>query len=194
MTVMTPSFADTTLPAQLRQQLKEAIQTHAIKHGDFVLASGKRSSYYIDCRRVTLNGFASQIIGESLVHLLKPHHLDAVGGVLMGAAPLVTATTVAAASQGIRLDGFLIRKAIKKHGMQRLVEGHCQPWMRVALLEDVVTTGGSVIEGIAQLRDQYPNLQIEGVVSLVDREAGGREAFGAEGIPYQPIFNVSELL
>lgn len=182
------------LPQSLRADLLHAIRTHAVQHGDFILASGKRSNTYVDCRRVTLHGHSSQLIGEALWHVMQPHHPDAVGGVLMGAAPLVTSATVTAASHGKHLDGFLIRKASKGHGMQRLIEGHCQPWMRVVLVEDVVTTGGSVIQGVQQLRHQHPMLDIIGVIALVDRQAGGNEAFANENIPYTGLFTLNECL
>lgn len=177
-----------------RLRLLQLIRQHALKFGNFTLASGKQSNYYLDCRLVTLLSEGASLIGSLMARQLLPTHADAVGGVVIGAAPMVTATGLAATIQGLPLNGFLIRKATKGHGTQKLVEGHIAPWMRVVLVEDVVTTAGSLVEGIQALKAEYPSVTVSGVLSLVDRNAGGAEVFQQLGIPYQALFNVNDVI
>ncbi len=177
-----------------RRELFQLIRTLSFRQGDFVLASGQRSSYYLDCRMTTLHGRGSLLIGSLLYDLLAPLQVDAVGGVVIGAAPMVTAITTRSAEAGHPLNGFLIRKEAKGHGTGRGVEGHIAPWMRVALVEDVLTTGGSLLKGIEILRTTYPSLRIVQAVALVDRDAGGREALEKQSIPFRALYNVREFL
>ncbi len=177
-----------------RQELFELLKQLSFRRGDFVLASGKRASYYIDCRTTTLSGRGSYLIGRLLFEMLEPCHIDAVGGVIIGAAPMVTAITYRSAEAGQPVDGFLIRKEAKGHGTGRQIEGHLKPWMRVALVEDVITTGGSLLKGIDAIRRDYPSVDITRIVSLVDREEGGREALSRAGIPYRSLYSVHEFL
>lgn len=177
-----------------RLRLLQLIQQHALKFGNFTLASGKQSNYYLDCRLVTLLSEGADLIGRLMARQLLPTQADAVGGVVIGAAPMVTATGLAATAQGLPLNGFLIRKASKGHGTQKRVEGHIAPWMRVVLVEDVVTTAGSLVEGIQALKAEYPSVAVSGVLSLVDRNAGGAELLAQQGIPYQALFTVDDVL
>ncbi|MDH4379712.1 MAG: orotate phosphoribosyltransferase [Vampirovibrionales bacterium] len=185
-----------TIPSNDTERLRllQLIQQHALKFGTFTLASGKQSSYYLDCRLVTLLSEGADLIGRLMARQLLPTQADAVGGVVIGAAPMVTATGLAATAQGLPLNGFLIRKATKGHGTQKLVEGHIAAWMRVVLVEDVVTTAGSLVEGIQALKAEYPSVVVSGVLSLVDRNAGGDQVFQQLGIPYQALFNVNEVI
>lgn len=181
----------------MKTELFELIKRLSFRKGDFVLASGKRSDYYIDCRMTTLDGRGSYLIGHLLYDILADMNVDAVGGMSMGADPIVTAITYRSAEVGRPLPGFLIRKEAKGHGTGRQVEGHLQPWMRVALVEDVVTTGGSTIKAIEAVRRTCPTAQIVGILSLVDREAGGTEAFKSlrpAPVPYRSLYSVHELL
>lgn len=177
-----------------RQELFELLKQLSFRRGEFVLASGKRANYYIDCRTTTLAGRGSYLIGRLLYEMLEPARIDAVGGVIIGAAPMVTAITCRSAEVGKPIDGFLIRKEAKGHGTGRQIEGHLQPWMRVALVEDVITTGGSLLKGIDAIQRDYPSVEIVQVLSLVDREAGGREALSKAGIPYRSLYSVREFL
>ena len=177
-----------------RLRLLQLIRQHALKFGNFTLASGKQSSYYLDCRLVTLLSEGAELIGRLMARQLLPTQADAVGGVVIGAAPMVTATGLAATAQGLPLNGFLIRKASKGHGTQKQVEGHIAQWMRVVLVEDVVTTAGSLVEGITALKAEYPSVSLCGVLSLVDRNAGGAEVFQQLGIPYQALFTVDDVI
>ncbi|MBK8190143.1 MAG: orotate phosphoribosyltransferase [Vampirovibrionales bacterium] len=177
-----------------RDELFELLKRLAFRRGDFILASGKRASFYLDCRLVTLHGRGAHLIGQLLYEQLEPLHLDAVGGVVLGAAPMVSAITARSAQAGNPMHGFLIRKQGKGHGADRLVEGPIDPWMRVAIVEDVITTGRSVLQGIETLRRSLPDIKITGVYALIDRGDGGREAIEAESIPCQALYSVDEFL
>lgn len=180
--------------AEMRQELFELLKDRSFQTGHFTLASGKTSNYYLDCRITTLTGRGSYLIGHLLYPEIAALFADAVGGMSMGADPIVTAITYASAEAGNPMNGFLIRKEAKGHGTGRQIEGNLGPWMRAVLVEDVVTSGGSTLKAIEAVRNAYPSIEIAKVFAIVDREAGGREAFAQAAIPYQPLYQVSEFL
>lgn len=177
-----------------RQELFNIIKTLSFKRGHFILASGKTSDFYLDCRKTTLDGRGSYLIGQLFNEILAPLHLDAVGGMSLGADPIVSAITYRSADVGHPIRGFLVRKEAKGHGMGNQVEGHLAPWMRVALVEDVVTTGGSTLKAIDAVEHACPGVKIVQILSLVDRGEGGKEAFAARAIPFQSLYSVQEFL
>ena len=183
----------TNLPLEY-QECFALLKQLSFKKGDFILASGKKANYYMDCRTTTLSGRGSYLLGKLLYEQIAPLNADAVGGVVIGAAPMVTAVTAHSAQSGHPLDGFLIRKESKGHGTGKQIEGHIQPWMRVVLVEDVVTTGGSLIKGIEAIERDFPSVTIAGVISIVDRNAGGREALAQKAIPYQSLYAIDAFL
>jgi orotate phosphoribosyltransferase len=176
------------------RELFAILKQRSFKRGDFVLASGARSSWYLDCRVTALSGRASYLIGQLFWERLQGLNIDAVGGMALGAAPLVTAVTCRSAEVGNPVDGFLVRKEAKGHGTAKQIEGNLAPWMRIALLEDVITTGGSTLKAIEAIRAAHPNVQIVKVLALVDREAGGAEHFTRQGIPFESLYSVREFL
>jgi orotate phosphoribosyltransferase len=178
----------------MERELFELIKRLSFKKGDFTLASGQKSNYYIDCRLTTLDGRGSYLIGNLLYKELENLHIDAVGGMSMGADPIVSSITYHSAAAGNPLQGFLVRKEAKGHGAGKQVEGHLAPWMRIVLVEDVVTTGGSTLKAIEAIRRECPSVQIVKILSLVDRNAGGKEAFSRLQIPYQALFEVQAFL
>ena len=178
------------------QELFELIARLSFRQGDFTLASGQKSNYYIDCRMTTLSARGAYLIGRLLYDRIQalPIKVDAVGGMTLGADPIVSAVLYRAAEVGEDLNGFLVRKEAKGHGTGRQVEGHLQPWMRVVVVEDVVSTGGSSIKAIEAIRRDAPQAEIVAVLSLVDRAMGGAERFKAAGIPYQSLFGIDAFL
>lgn len=176
------------------QALFDLLKSLSFKKGDFVLASGQRASYYMDCRQALMDGRGSMLAGKVLYDRVAQLNPDAVGGVVLGAAPMVSSVLIQSALVGAPLKGFLIRKEPKKHGTGNLIEGPVEPWMRVVLLEDVVTTGGSTLFGIRELRKACPAMEIAGVVALVDRQQGAAEAFAKEGVTLQAIYTVDAFL
>ncbi len=178
----------------MKAELFEILKAKSFQFGDFVLASGKRSSYYVDCRMSTLDGRGAYLIGHLLYGMLPKAPVDAVGGMTLGADPIVSSLLVHSANLGRPLQGFLVRKEPKGHGAGRQVEGNIEPWMRIVLVEDVVTTGGSTLKAIQAIRWSFPTIQIEKIIAIIDRESGGREAFNQLGIPFESLYSVQSFL
>ncbi len=183
--------------SQLSQaRLFEALKTHSFKRGHFILASGATSTWYMDCRMTALSSEGSLLIGQlfyqALQQLERP--ASAVGGMVLGAAPLVTSVTAYSAFVGNPLNGFLVRKEAKAHGGTKQIEGHLNATSRVILVEDVVTTGGSTLKAIEVIRKQFPHIDIVGVLALVDRNAGARERFLQQGVPLHTLFGIDAFL
>ncbi len=190
-----------------RNALLNLIAQHSFRLGDFVLSSGARSDYYIDCRTTTLHAEGGRLAGLVFYDLIREHNLRpaAVGGLTMGADPLVS--NIASASAWYRVEhpqapvkdaplvhGFLVRKAEKAHGTGRRVEGYCQPGARVVIVDDVCTTGGSTINAIQAAREA--GMEVVGALCLVDRqELNGREAVEAAAAPapFFALFTAAEV-
>jgi orotate phosphoribosyltransferase len=168
-----------------KQELGKAILKAAYLEGDFVLRSGKRSKYYLD---KYLFGTKPQILGAIAGEMAKvlPKSTQRIGGTVLGAVTLATALSL---KTGI--PAIIVRKAEKDYGTQKLVEGEWKPGEKVTLVEDVVTTGGAVLEAAESLKKM--GLDVLGVIAVIDREEGGREAFAAKGVPFQALFTKSSL-
>ena len=192
----------TTQPQDSRSALLHLIATLSFRLGDFTLSSGARSDYYIDCRTTTLHAEGGRLAGLVLYDAIRQHNMQpqAVGGLTMGADPLVS--NIASASAWYRIEhpnaplihGFLVRKAEKTHGTGRRVEGFCEPGARVVIVDDVCTTGASTIQAMEAARDA--KMQVVGVLCLVDRqEQNGRAAvqFAAQDAPFLPLFTASDV-
>jgi orotate phosphoribosyltransferase len=178
----------------MKKELFEIVKAESFKRGRFQLASGIMSDYYLDCRLTTLNGRGAYLLGYLLSEALAALTLDAVGGMTLGADPMIASVLYHSAACGQPLQGFIVRKQAKGYGAGRQVEGPIQPWMRVALLEDVVTSGGSTLKAIDAVEREYPGIKIEKIIAIVDRDGGGREAFTRRGIPFESLFPVSAFL
>jgi orotate phosphoribosyltransferase len=184
------------LSATPREQLRDLITELAVVHGKVTLSSGKEADYYVDLRRVTLHHRAAPLVGHVLLDALEEAGLgtadvDAVGGLTLGADPIATALLHAAASRGLDLDAFVVRKSAKAHGMQRQIEGPAIAGRKVVVVEDTTTTGGSPITAIAAAR--AAGADVVGVATIVDRSTGAREKIEALGIPYLSLFGLSDL-
>ncbi|HUS57953.1 MAG TPA: orotate phosphoribosyltransferase [Planctomycetota bacterium] len=174
-----------------RARLLDILKKKAVLYGDFVLASGKRSSYYIDGRLVTLEPEGAYLTARLILDVLKDDSIDAVGGPCIGADPIVGATIAASYIAGRPLLGFLVRKAEKTHGTQRRIEGPLREGMRVAMLEDVVTTGTSVLDAVKEV--EKAGGRVVKVISLIDRMKGARELFAENGYEFVALFTRKDL-
>ena len=174
-----------------RSDLVEHIKNLAVVHGRVTLASGKEADYYIDMRRVTLDGAASPLVGRVMNELVADLDFDAVGGLTLGADPVATAMLHAAAAAGERLDAFVVRKDAKTHGLHRRIEGPDVAGRRVLVVEDTSTTGGSAQTAIAALREA--GAEIVGVAVIVDRATGAAEAIEAGGLGYRYAYGIDDL-
>ncbi len=185
-----------------RASLLHLIATLSFRLGDFTLASGARSDYYIDCRTTTLHAEGGRLAGLALYDLIREHNLNpqAVGGLTMGADPLVS--NIASASAWRRVEhpdtplihGFLVRKAEKTHGTGRRIEGFSEAGARVVIVDDVCTTGGSTIQAMEAAR--AADFKIAGVLCLVDRqEQNGRASVeaAAQGAPFFSLFTADDV-
>ena len=179
---------------ELKRRLARLLVAKSYREGDFVLASGRRSDYYFDCRVTALHAEGSWLIGTLFNHMLSEMDIKGVGGMTMGADPLVAATTVISHEQGRPLDGLLVRKEAKGHGTGQFVEGLGNFHMgdRVAMLEAVVTTGGSLLKACDRVRDA--GLSIVAVCAILDREEGGREKLREAGYDLLALFTRAELV
>jgi orotate phosphoribosyltransferase len=161
-----------------------------LKFGEFTLASGKQASYYLDGKQVTLDAAGARLIGEGILDLLADRLPHAVGGMSIGADPITAAIITIAGARGIPLRGFMVRKEAKGHGTQRFLEGPVLPGERVAIVEDVVTTGGSSLLAIE--RCEAFGLTVERVVAIIDRMEGGREAFISRGYAFDSLLTIRD--
>jgi orotate phosphoribosyltransferase len=171
----------------LIQQIKKL----AVVHGKVTLSSGRTADYYVDMRRVTLDGATAPVIGRVMRDLVADWDFAAVGGLTLGADPVATAMLHAAAAAGERLDAFVVRKAEKAHGLQRRIEGAPVAGRRVLAVEDTSTTGGSVLTAVQALRDA--GAEVVGVAVIVDRDTGAREVIEAEGLAYRFAVSAHDL-
>ena len=183
-TVNTTAVDDTTT-------LIEQIKTLAVVRERVTLASGRTADYYVDMRRVSLDGYTAPIIGRVMRDLVADWDFDAVGGLTLGADPVATAMLHAAAAVGERLDAFVVRKAEKSHGLQRRIEGSPVAGRRVLAVEDTSTTGGSVLTAVQALREA--GAEVVGVAVIVDRDTGAREAIESEGLAYRYAISAADL-
>lgn len=179
---------------ELKRRLARLLLEKSYKEGDFLLTSGKRSDYYFDCRVTALSAEGSWLIGTLFNEMLAPLAITGVGGMTMGADPLVSATTVISHERGRPLNGLLVRKEAKSHGTAQFVEGlgNFAPGDSVAMLEDVVTTGGSLLKACDRVR--ACGLEIAAVCCILDREEGGREALDKAGYNLLSLFTRGEML
>jgi orotate phosphoribosyltransferase len=179
-----------------REQLLELLATNSFRLGEFTLSSGGKSDYYIDCRTTTLHAHGAELTGRVFLDLIQQRGWQprAVGGLTMGADPIVVATSVISAQAGSPIHGFLVRKAEKAHGMGRRVEGFQEKGARVVIVDDVCTTGSSTVQAIEAAREFGFN--VVGVACLVERlEAGGRPAVekAADPAPFISVFTSNDV-
>ncbi len=174
-----------------RTALLDLIKKRAIIHKEVTLASGQKSSYYIDARSLFLHGESATLIGEALYDLTKDLPMAAIGGPAVGALPLTVAATMHYHKMGKDMEGFFIRKEAKAHGLQKTVEGVLPPGGKVVIVEDVFTTGGSVMTAIEAVREA--GAEVIAVVGIVDRLQGARERFESLGIQFRTICTIRDL-
>jgi orotate phosphoribosyltransferase len=174
-----------------KARLREILLEKAIKFGDFTLASGQKSSYYINGKMATLDSEGLYLIAQIMLDKLEGIECDAVGGLTLGADPIVGAMTALAHERGRRLSGFIVRKEAKDHGTKSRIEGPLANGSRVAIIEDVSTTGASAAKAIEAA--QAMGCQVVKVLVVVDRRQGASERFQQMNILFDPIFRKEEL-
>lgn len=181
---------------QDRNRLIAIIKARSVQTGTtFTLASGRTSDFYCNLKPTMLDPEGAHLIGKLICEALTADRLDFVGGLEMGAVPLATAATAASFAMGKPLPAFFVRKQVKGHGTKSLVEGLVRgatlAGRRVAILEDVTTTGGSSMKAIEAVRSE--GAEVVKVLTIVDRQEGAAETFKAAGVPFAALVTASEL-
>lgn len=180
----------------LRKKLLNLLKEKAYRKGKVILTSGKESDFYIDCRPVTLHPEGGYLVGKLLYDLIKsaPEKIQGVGGLTMGADPIATAVSLISYMEGDPINAFIIRKEPKKHGRSLWIEGidNLAEGSNVAIVEDVVTTGGSTIKAIEKAIEE--KLKIVKVLAIVDRNEGGKENIKKYGFDLESLFTREDFL
>jgi orotate phosphoribosyltransferase len=179
-----------------RQRLRELLLEKSYREGTFTLTSGKTSDFYIDGKQTTLDAEGGYLCGRLLYRLIRENDspIDAVGGMTLGADPLVTAVSIVSYLDKAPIPAFIVRKEAKGHGTGNYIEGkkNLSPGCRVALVEDVVTTGGTLIQVIERVETE--GFKVGLVVTVVDRQEGGAEALAEAGYPLKAVFTRRQLV
>ena len=163
-----------------RQRLIELVHRDALRFGDFTLASGKTAKYYLDCRKLTLDSEGANVIAAGVLDAIGKDLPDAVGGMAIGADPITASIITLAGQRDLPLKGFMVRKEPKAHGTGKQVEGPVAAGQHVVIVEDVITSGGSALKAVDAA--QQFGLVVDRVIAIIDRLAGGEEAFRAKGL------------
>ena len=175
-----------------KAKLLSLLKERAYKKGDFTLASGKKSSHYMNCKPVSLNGYGLKLISQLFLEIMDSDS-RAVAGLTLGADPLVSGVIVTAANKGLMLDALIIRKEIKEYGTKSGLEGpDLEINSPVTVLEDVVTTAGSSLKAIKKLRQN--NFLVKEVLTIVDREEGGKENLMDNNINLKSLFSIRDFI
>jgi orotate phosphoribosyltransferase len=176
-----------------RERLKLILKENSILRGKFRLSSGKESDYYIDARLTTLHPEGVYLVGKIFLEIIrKDSQIQAVGGPTMGADPIVGSIISQSHQDGYPVRGFLVRKEGKQHGTGKLIEGNLKPGDKVAIVEDVATTGGSILKAIEAVRSS--GASVKKILVIVDRDEGARKVFEDMGYEFFSIFRIGELL
>jgi len=174
-----------------KEALISLVRHKALKFGEFTLASGKKATYYLDGKQVTLDPVGSRLIAEGILDMLDADKMPAaVGGMAIGADPITSAVVTMSAVRNTPVCGFLVRKEAKGHGTNKFVEGPVKPGQKVVIVEDVVTTGGSSLQAIERVEEF--GLEVEQVIAIIDRMEGGAEAFAAAGHKLSSLLTIRD--
>ncbi len=177
-----------------KERLLRLLHEKSFRTGSFVLASGKTSNFYIDVRNTSTDPAGAALIGDLLLELIdRLGGADAVAGMVLGAVPVVMSAVARSMDYGKPVSALLVRKEAKGHGAGKRVEGLVRPGMRVLVVDDVATTGSSTLGALDAVLAEVPEVQVIGVVAVVDRNEGGREAVAARGFELQRLVTVDEL-
>ena len=177
---------------EIRDRLLQLIRERAFRRGDFTLTSGRKSSYYIDGKQITLSAEGSHLLARLLYEKLRGSGVEAIGGLTLGADPIVGAVAAISQAEGHPLDAFIVRKEPKGHGTRRRIEGPLRQGAKVAVVDDVITSGGSLIKAIEAVTEEA-GAEVVKVICLVDRQEGAEESLGKLGYKLEPVFTIRDL-
>jgi orotate phosphoribosyltransferase len=173
------------------ERFLQLVKERGILRGEFTLASGAKSSYFFDLKMVTLSAEGAYLAGKLVYELLKDSGIDAVGGLTLGADPIVTAVALVSHLEGTPINAFIVRGELKEHGTQKAIEGRLpEKGSTVAIVEDVITKGGSTLKAIAAV--EAAGCRVDRVVALVDRHQGGSDELRKRGYDFSAILHADE--
>jgi len=172
--------------------LRRLILRKALKKGRFKLSSGGTSPYYFDGKQITLDSVGAAALARVILHWARQDRAQAIGGLTLGADPIIGSVLSLAPRRGMKIRGFIVRKEPKKHGTQRSIEGTLRPGSRVIIVDDVVTKGTSTFRAIEEVEKR--GCRVTRAVALVDREEGGGEALVKKGYRFTPVFRLRDLI
>jgi orotate phosphoribosyltransferase len=184
--------ATATMDQALRDQLRQMLLNRSMRFGEFVLSSGATSNYYIDVRKTSLHPEGLRLISQLFHELIEHEEATAIGGLTLGADPLVAGLMLYSAEKGRPLEGFLVRRTTKDHGLRGQVEGNLAGHKRVIILDDVITSGDSALVA-AEAAESY-KADVARILAVVDREQGASQIFQQRGYPFSSLFSIGELL
>ena len=176
----------------MKEELLELIRRESLKFGDFTLASGKKSKYYIDIRRSSLHPQGLSLISSIILKEIDGLNIDSIGGPTIGADPIVSGVVLLSAGTKKPLGGFLIRKEKKGHGTEKKIEGCFSKGSKTVLVEDVVTSGASTLNAISSIEEEGGEVLME--IAVIDRMQGGRESIEKKGYKFKSLFTSSDIL
>jgi len=177
---------------QRRNRLFELIKERSFRRGNFTLASGKQSSYYFDSKPTMLHPEGATLLAQLIFDALKDVNADCVGGLEMGAVPLIAPVAMQSLEAGQPLMGFFVRKAPKDHGTRQRIEGIDMAGKTAVIVEDVTTTGGSAMQAVEEVKKAGGKVAL--VISILDRGEGARELYAGAGVPFTSLFTAEEFL
>jgi orotate phosphoribosyltransferase len=174
-----------------RERLAALLARHAYKEGDFLLSSGSHSDFYLDAKQVTYSPDGVELVGSAVLELIRPLDAQAVGGLTMGADAIVTSVVWASLRTNNPIPGFVVRKEPKEHGLQKWIEGVSPDGLRVAIVDDVITSGKSVLKAVSAAKDA--GATVVAVLGLIDRQQGGRESIERAGVEFRAVCTIADI-
>lgn len=184
-----PTKVELGLDTESARKIKQiAADVGALLQGDFTLASGKKSNYYFDGKKLTLSPGGAYWVGKAIFDQVKGTGVEAIGGIATGAYPIVTAVTLVSHLEGRPIPAFIVRDVVKEHGTKRQVEGHLREGSRVVIVDDVITTGGSVFKAVEAA--EAARCKVIKVICITDRHEGGSDILKQKGYDFTAILHI----
>jgi orotate phosphoribosyltransferase len=175
-----------------RLRLQEIIRAHSLKTGTFTLSSGRQSTYLFQLRQTTLLPEGAALIAEIIVEYMRRQNIASIGGLEMGAVPVVSAVAAISHLKNYPVGAFFVRKAQKVHGARERIDGHLRHGGEVLMVDDVATTGGSILKALEGLKEEYPEERVRRALAVIDREEGAAQDLLAQGIKLAAILKRSD--
>ena len=176
-----------------KDQLLKIVKEKSLKFGEFDLAYGGKSNYYIDGKMTVTTPQGAYLIAKIILDKIAPYEINAIGGLEVGAIPIAMAVTTLCGIEKKDISSFFVRKEPKTRGTKKWIEGVLGKNDRIIIVDDVITTGTSVLKAIQKILEEVPDCKIVKVITLVDRLMGGTENIEKEGYQYEPIFTIKDL-